>query len=372
MVQLKQGCVGSCPGCSHRLLNEHESLMRKADWLKGMLGRWAGVLMPVQSPEGEDRWGYRGKVCLHGRYEDLKWQFGMVRRGTFIAIPECPVHAKSVRDAIAILAGVLPPADVFPLRYWVQSGQLLTLVVAGRDMPGRDWITEEITGRLKDAGLGGFFVHLNPSAGRRLFEKTPWIDIFGEKFARDGEGYLYGRTTFRQLIPALHHKSLDIAEQYLDPMPGDHVLDLYCGIGISMARWIMRGAEVLGVETGGEALACAAVNAPQAELLRGSCRSRIPQIREWLRAQRKKESKLLVYVNPPRTGIEQQVLDMLAGEAKPERLAYLSCSAGTMKRDLERLASHQYRVEALIPFDFFPQTHHVECLALVSARRGRA
>jgi tRNA/tmRNA/rRNA uracil-C5-methylase (TrmA/RlmC/RlmD family) len=47
------------------------------------------------------------------------------------------------------------------------------------------------------------------------------------------------------------------------------------------------------------------------------------------------------------------------------RIAYLSCSAGTLARDLAGLESAGYVVCSLHPFDFFPLTHHVECLALL-------
>jgi tRNA/tmRNA/rRNA uracil-C5-methylase (TrmA/RlmC/RlmD family) len=69
-------------------------------------------------------------------------------------------------------------------------------------------------------------------------------------------------------------------------------------------------------------------------------------------------------VNPPRSGLEAGVLDALAGELQPERLAYLSCSAGTLARDLRILCQAGYRVSAIHPCDFFPLTHHVEALAL--------
>ena len=62
------------------------------------------------------------------------------------------------------------------------------------------------------------------------------------------------------------------------------------------------------------------------------------------------------------------VRDWAAAEFRPERLAYLSCSAGTLNRDLSALAAAGYTVEALMPYDFFPQTHHVETLALMIQR----
>jgi tRNA/tmRNA/rRNA uracil-C5-methylase (TrmA/RlmC/RlmD family) len=50
---------------------------------------------------------------------------------------------------------------------------------------------------------------------------------------------------------------------------------------------------------------------------------------------------------------------------RPQRMAYLSCSAGTLRRDLEHLTAAGYRVMRIIPYDFFPQTHHVETLVFL-------
>jgi hypothetical protein len=63
--------------------------------------------------------------------------------------------------------------------------------------------------------------------------------------------------------------------------------------------------------------------------------------------------------------LEPAVRDWAAVEFRPERLAYLSCSAGTLSRDLTALTAAGYTVEALIPYDFFPQTRHIEILALL-------
>jgi tRNA/tmRNA/rRNA uracil-C5-methylase (TrmA/RlmC/RlmD family) len=86
---------------------------------------------------------------------------------------------------------------------------------------------------------------------------------------------------------------------------------------------------------------------------------------EWL-LDNKAEYDRLLYVNPPRTGLEDGIADWITSFMKPSRMAYLSCSAGTLNRDLSILCSTGYLVERIIPFDFFPQTIHVESLVLLS------
>jgi 23S rRNA (uracil1939-C5)-methyltransferase len=365
MVELKEGCVKRCPGCSHRLLSMHESLVQKEGWLKKQLGAWKGNFETIRSSDEPNRWGYRRKILLTANHENNRWNFGMIRRDEFIAIPDCPVHAESTRRIIHLLISILPPADVFPLAYLYQSDALVTLVLKTKQYPPENGLTEAAINELKSIGIQGLSIHLNPSAGRRMFTKGGWHQLWGDDHAYNDAGLIYGRTSFSQLIQKLHYQSLDEAEAFLQPGKGDCVADLYCGIGSSLVHWVKRGAHTTGIETGGETVECALQNAPEAIVLRGTCRQRLPQLQEWLENNHKAGSQKLVYANPPRTGIEPAVLEWIAEKMVPDKMAYLSCSAGTLKRDLELLTARGYKMNKIIPYDFFPQTHHVECLVLI-------
>jgi 23S rRNA (uracil1939-C5)-methyltransferase len=211
--------------------------------------------------------------------------------------------------------------------------------------------------------LDGLWVHCHPAAGRRMFARSGWTLAWGAGESRDAQGLQHGPTAFQQLLPALHGEATDLAEQHLRPSPRVAVLDLYCGIGASLRRWRAGGAPSLGVELAGGAVAAAAVNAEGATVLRGTCDQRLPQVRDWWSRQL---DERVAYVNPPRSGLEEEVAGALAQELRPARLAYLSCSAGTLARDLAFLERAGYRVDAIHPFDFFPLTHHVEALALLT------
>jgi tRNA/tmRNA/rRNA uracil-C5-methylase (TrmA/RlmC/RlmD family) len=86
----------------------------------------------------------------------------------------------------------------------------------------------------------------------------------------------------------------------------------------------------------------------------------------WLEAADVAPENRVIYTNPPRTGLEADVLTWMVGDCRPARLAYLSCSAGTLERDLRRLSAEGFEVTRITPYDFFPQTRHVETLALLS------
>lgn len=331
------------------------------DWLRQMLATWADRLQPMHAVAGAARWNYRRKVCLSAVWDAaVGWNFGLWRRDELIPIPDCPVHAESVRAMIRWLRRTPPPAD-FPLAFFVQSGAQATLILKTRRIPIVAWLDEARWRELAAIGLKGLWLHLHPAAGRRLFARNSWTLLWGQPRSQDGFGLIYGPTAFQQQIPELYQQALDAAEAFLAPEPGDFLADLYCGVGASLMRWTRRGARTLGVELGGEAVECAGLNAPNATVLRGKCVDRLPQLRAWTPAT----GTRLLYVNPPRTGLEPAVRDWAAAEFRPHRLAYLSCSAGTLNRDLTALTAAGYVVAALIPYDFFPQTHHVETLALL-------
>ena len=356
---LQPGCEPRCPGCAHRHLTATASQQQKYDWLATRLAPWHDSLQPLQSVPATQRWNYHDKLCLSVRWQNNHWNFGLWRGDELIPIPDCPVHSARARAVIQLLSTILPASDNFPLAYYVQAGRQITLIVKAKSV-ATDWFDENARQQLAKLDIDGFWLHCHPSAGHVLFHKNGWHLLWGTPRSKDTFGLSYGPSAFQQLLPVLYARSLAQAARYLDPQPGDLVLDLYCGYGVSLNRWLACGAQAIGVELSGEAVDCARDNAPQARLLRGKCSQRLPQ----LQVLTAPYDRRLLYVNPPRTGLEPAVLEWLCRSYQARRIAYLSCSAGTLRRDLETLCDHGYRVQHITPYDFFPQTYHVETLVL--------
>jgi tRNA/tmRNA/rRNA uracil-C5-methylase (TrmA/RlmC/RlmD family) len=354
------GCEPDCHGCRHRSLTSGASLAQKHTYLQRTLAEWADRLAPVCSAGEGMRYGYRDRVTLNARWDEVRgWRFGLVRRDELIAIHDCPVHTPRVNRLVGLLREHLPPSGQFPLAYLHAAGAQATLIVKARQLDPR--ALEPLRASLASSGFEGLWVHCHPSAGRRLFARSGWQLAWGVAESVGWDGTTHGPTAFQQLLPSLHAQSLALAERHLAPGPGTAILDLYCGLGSSLRRWTRAGAAALGVELAGGAVEGALRNAPDAVVLRGTCVQRLPQVRAWWARQTGLRG---LYANPPRSGLEPVVLEAIARELRPDRLAYLSCSAGTLARDLRVLAAHGYEVHGIVPYDFFPGTHHVECLAL--------
>ena len=363
---LPQGCVTECPACPHRLWSAQDSLKQKSDWLASRLSAHQNVLESIRGLEDPARWGYRERSCLRAEWATYHWHFGIqVRSGRekkLVPIPGCPVHSSRVREILNYLSKTLPPPDRFPLIYVVIAGKLVTLVLKSSHLPSTVFYKESI---LQSLGVEGIFLNLNPSAGDRIFSSRAWHLVWGKSRAHDDGGMQYGPGGFQQLTPLLYRNALAEAEMFLDLTPSDRVLDFYSGTGTSLARWKQKGAATIGVELSGEAVECAEFNVAEVNCLRGRTSERIPQLREWLKKTNYGRGKVAVFANPPRTGFESEVLRWLCDKVRPKSIAYLSCSAGTLSRDLTLLTHCGFRVKRLIPFDFFPQTRHVEVLALL-------
>lgn len=353
-MSLLPGCVRECPGCRFRELSVREGAARKREWLARALASWDDRIGEVRCVDEAGGWSYRDKTCLAAEWDGEGWKLGLRRRDEVIAIPECPVHSERVRSIVRALADILPDPSELPLAYVAISGRLLTLVVKS------DRVPELSLDRLAGLDLVGVFANLNPSAGNRVFSSRGWKLLWGEPLARTVEGEFYGPDSFRQLIPPLHRAALDEARAFLRPGASSRVVDLCSGTGASLALWIGAGAAALGVELGGEAVACLEKNLGSGFCLRGRASERIPQLDRFFAEVPAAEK--LVFANPPRLGLEREILEWIA-RMNPARIAYLSCSAGTLGRDLAVLQGAGYAVRKISPYDFFPRTPHVETLA---------
>jgi 23S rRNA (uracil1939-C5)-methyltransferase len=137
------------------------------------------------------------------------------------------------------------------------------------------------------------------------------------------------------------------------PVSGLRVVDAYCGVGLHARRLARAGAIVRGIELDPEAVEEARRSVPpEVEILSGRTEELLPQA---LPAD-------LVILNPPRAGLDAEVPAALRGMA--QRLIYVSCNPATLARDLARM-NPDFRLRSVRCFDLFPQTAHVESVAVL-------
>jgi len=152
----------------------------------------------------------------------------------------------------------------------------------------------------------------------------------------------------------------------LEPRPGDVALDLYCGAGLFagvLAPAVGPGGMVVGVEADDAAVRDARHNLrewPWARVHKGDVvsvltRGLLPPAR-------------LAVADPPRSGLAREVIEYLsAGQNGVDRFVYVSCDPATLARDIGLLTGRGWALDGLRAFDAFPMTHHVECVATLTA-----
>jgi 23S rRNA (uracil1939-C5)-methyltransferase len=159
-------------------------------------------------------------------------------------------------------------------------------------------------------------------------------------------------TVFEQVNPEMGDQVRSFALEQLGDVAGLRVWDLYAGIGETSVRLLDAGATVESVELDRRAVGEAEARGPVARRHTG-------RVEELLWELRKPD---LVIANPPRIGMHEQVTAELSRLA-PARLVYISCDPATLARDLQRL--ERFRLTVVQAFDLFPQTTHVETVAVL-------
>jgi 23S rRNA (uracil1939-C5)-methyltransferase len=143
----------------------------------------------------------------------------------------------------------------------------------------------------------------------------------------------------------------------------ERVYDLYCGIG-TIALTLAPGAgELWGIEIIEQAVADAIAAAKRndvtnAHFFAGDARLALPELLE--RAGKPD----VVVVDPPRAGLSQKVVRRII-EASPKRIVYVSCNPTTLAPNAAQLVEAGWRLVKVRPVDMFPQTPHIECVALL-------
>ncbi|HET7598664.1 MAG TPA: TRAM domain-containing protein [Gemmatimonadales bacterium] len=158
---------------------------------------------------------------------------------------------------------------------------------------------------------------------------------------------------FEQVNPPMGARARAYAVAALGPVAGRRIWDLYAGIGETTALLAREGAVVESVELDRRAVAIAEGHGPPARRHAGAAEDVVPAL----------GPAELVVTNPPRGGMDSTVVEAIAA-ARPRRIAYVSCDPATLARDVGRLGP-AYRMADLRAFDLFPQTAHVETVAVL-------
>jgi len=182
-----------------------------------------------------------------------------------------------------------------------------------------------------------------------------WQPVDGAARVMAGPATGFPATAFEQVNPGMGMLARRWAVEQLGDVRSQTVWDLYGGVGDTAALLVERGADVVSVDADEKAVAWGRSRLPAARFIA----ARAEDVLATLPAPH------AVVVNPPRAGLHWDVSLRLTS-APVAKLVYISCDPATLARDLHRLDVN-YIVKAVRAFDLFPQTAHVETVAVLEA-----
>jgi 23S rRNA (uracil1939-C5)-methyltransferase len=306
---------GRCGGCDFQQMTYEAQLVTKVEIIHDCLHRIARLEVPevtvVPSP---NQWHYRTRATW--QLDRIEQKIGYYERASrrVCDVAECAVLVPELQNALEHVRRTEPgelPEDVKHL----------------------------------DAVVGDNGVSLAPAFAEFQTRELS-LDV-------GSVVYSYNAEAFFQVNQSLLSQIVDFA---LKDARGESALDLYCGVGLFTLPLARRFKHVIGVESNSVATRFARRALQQAQL--SNAKILTATVTDWIRSA-SLSSTDFVLLDPPRAGAESIVIKGIM-DLKPARICYVSCDPATLARDLKKLVAGGFKVESLLGFDMFPQTHHVE------------
>ena len=356
-----------CGGCHLMHMDYAAQLEAKRGFVRDALARIAHVPVEPDAVVGAPaESGYRRRATLRGRVTPRGVVLGFLRSAThdLVDVPSCMVLAPVLDAAEGALR-----AELDREAENLQDSELRADLVA--DAGGRVafliWAERRHAPAWERIGrtlaVAGAVAVVRDERGQVLFATDPVkfhyaLDVPGGALA-----YQFTPGSFTQIHFEQNQKLVETVLERAGPGPFEAVLDLYSGIGNYALPLARRAKAVLGIESSPVAVADARANAAAAGLahVEFECTSAQAAVSKLIEQNRTFD---LVLLNPTRAGAEGLGQDLVRLGAK--RMIYVSCHPPTLARDVAQLVQGGYRLERVSPIDLFPQTYHVESVALLT------
>jgi 23S rRNA (uracil1939-C5)-methyltransferase len=319
---------GECTGCQWQHLDYEHQLVVKQERVIDALVRVGGFSHPPVLPvlPSPQQYGYRN----HSRFTvGPGGALGFVNRETrrFLRIDHCMLMHQGINHLLAQIQG--------------KCGETTQLSIRAGEATG-DYLVQPA---LK-----------NPDVSAATGQKRYQDSVGGRPFRVSSPSFFQVNVEQAAQLAQMVRRALDLR--------GSEVLvDAYTGVGTFAVLLAPYVRKVIAVEESPAAVADARENAQgldNVEFVLG-------KTEEVLAGLEQKPDALVL--DPPRTGCRPEALKGLLRLAPP-RVAYVSCDAETLARDLKLLCDGHYTLERVETLDMFPQTHHVECVAVLTHRTG--
>jgi 23S rRNA (uracil1939-C5)-methyltransferase len=355
--------VGACGGCSWQHLRYDAQLQAKQQSVVDALRRIGKLedfeLRPI-IPSAQE-YGYRRRIRLQfGPKQELGF-FGAASH-QLVEIASCLIADDRLNRALDSVRRwvrtVATPIEYVEIVTGDEAEEIVAVVRAGgRFAPSDEAACENLAG--KDAPMRGLIVACVDE--RRIWgQPAIHVNLLPDLcLSLDAD-------VFTQVNSEGNRRILDMLVAAAQLQSDDCVLELYCGGGNFTLPLAQRTEVIVAVDGYKASIANGKLNAQKNGIdnIRWIC-SAVPKAVAELK--RKREHFTKIVLDPPRAGAKGIESDLTALGAS--QIFYVSCNPTTLARDLASLSRYGYKLRMVQPIDFFPQTFHVETLAILE--RGK-
>lgn len=324
---------------------------------------------------------YRNKAQVPTRNYKGQLTTGFFRRGShnFIPLEDYEIQDPRIDEVILTVRDILREYNVPAYNEEKHTGVIRNVMVRRGHYSGEVMVVlitrtkklkgaAEISAKIQELCPDVISVqqNINPDKTNVILGKTTKI-MRGRNYIQDqlnGLTFNISAQSFYQVNPEQTEKLYARAVELADLHGEETVIDAYCGIGTISLSLAKAAKEVYGVEIVPEAIEDAKENARINKLdnLTFELGNAEEKMQHWANAGVDPD---VIVVDPPRKGLTANFIEAAAKTA-PQKVVYVSCNPATLVRDIERFGEQGYSVKLpLEPFDQFPQTTHVETIAVL-------
>ncbi len=356
---------GICGGCSFQHLSSKDQIAAKGEWLKdALMGQAKAEPKNWLEPLQVQSWGYRRKARLGVRYvakkEKVLVGFREKKSGFITNMSRCEVLHPSLGDNLEVLANAIErlsiKSQVPQIEVAVAESSTVLILRHLEPLTAKD---EQI---LLDCANELDVTFYTQSGGEDTVKPLDKPAILTYSHPDHSIEMEFLPTDFTQVNFKLNQKMINLATDMLELDDTDEVIDLFCGLGNFTLPIARHAKHVVGVEGDLGLIERAKYNAEKnsitnADFYKADLFKEVNGF-QWFRG--KTYNKALI--DPARSGAIE-IVELLP-KLGVKRLVYVSCNPATLARDTAKLIELGYTLETAGVMDMFPQTAHVESIAL--------
>ena len=377
---------GQCGGCQLQHLAYPAQLQWKQQMIRDLLSDFPELqsvqVHPVAPMPGETH--YRCKTQLPFQHKDQALVYGLYQQGTHEITPidQCLVESRDANRVLEIVKDWAEHSKIPIYNEHTHSGSLrhvlirkgqfshqvmVVLVNRTAELPHLNKLLELLKAGIPS--LKSLIVNHNPAKTNRILGGNNQV-IWGEGFIEEKLGRLSFRiypNTFFQSNPVQMLRLIDLLIKKAELQVTDKVLEIYCGTGIIGLLLNSHIHQLMGFDNNPDSIKTAQENAARNDISRTEFH--IQDLSNGLPTRLSGNFQPdIIIADPPRKGLPQKLMQDMA-DLQPEKIIYISCNPKTLIANLSEFQKLGYITHEIHPFDMFPYTAQVECLAVMEKRQ---